>query len=47
MNKRARKQKPKVDTSGLRERSAGRDAEGPLKFFLDWLHSQELSSEQL
>ena len=42
-----RKQKPKMDTNRLIEKVAGRDAEGPLKFFLDWLYDQEPSLEQL
>jgi hypothetical protein len=42
-----RRQKPRIDTSRLMEKVARRDAEGPLKFFLDWLYDQGLGSEQL
>ena len=42
-----RKQKPRMDSSRLMEKVARRDAEGPLKFFLDWLYDQGLGSEQL
>lgn len=42
-----RRQKPRMDSSRLMEKVARRDAEGPLKFFLDWLYDQGLGSEQL
>jgi hypothetical protein len=41
------RQKSRIDTSWLMEKVARRDAEGPLKFFLDWLYDRELGSEQV